>query len=92
MTECQTISSRARFNTLESIVSTDSALASTIKGALRSAESKESYLTFTNRRTFGSGVISSRASVINASVPSAPVKMRVRSKVCRSSLNTWRRS
>ncbi|MNH37925.1 hypothetical protein D3C79_988900 [compost metagenome] len=74
------------------MVSTDSALASTMKGALRRAESKESYFTLTRRRTFGSGVISSRASVINASVPSAPVRMRVRSKVCRSSLNTCRRS
>ena len=92
LTECQTISSRARFSTFESTVSTDSARASTINGALRSAESKELYLTFTRRRTFGSGVISRRASVIKASVPSDPVSTRVRSNWLRSSLKTWRRS
>ena len=67
---------------------TDSAFASTMKGALRSAESKESYLTLTNRRTFGRRVISSRASVINANVPSEPVRMRVRSNSVISSLKT----
>ena len=88
LTECQTISSRARFSTLESTVSTESARASTINGALRSAESKESYLTFTRRRTLGKRVISSRASVIKASVPSEPVRMRVRSNSVISSLKT----
>ena len=91
LTECQTISSRA-FRTFESTVSTDSARASTINGALRSAESKELYLTFTRRRTFGNRVISRRASVMKASVPSDPVSTRVRSNWLISSLKTCRRS
>lgn len=72
LTECQTISSRARFNTLESTVSTESAFAFTKNGALRNAESNESYFTFTKLRCFGMGVISSVASVIKAKVPSEP--------------------
>ncbi len=72
LTVFQTMSCFARFNTFESIVSTDNACASTIIGALRSAESKLSYLILTNVRDFGMGVMFSLASAINASEPSAP--------------------
>ena len=70
------MSSLARFNTFESMVSTDNAWAATIIGALRNAESKLSYLILTNVRDFGIGVIFNLASTIKAKDPSAPHNKR----------------
>ena len=82
----------AKFSTLESTVSTESALALTIKGALRNAASKELYLMLINVRCCGSGIKSNVASQIKASEPSEPVKMRVRLNSLKSSLNTFFKS
>ncbi|MNI69428.1 hypothetical protein D3C73_1251730 [compost metagenome] len=49
-TECQMMSARASPSTRESTVSTDRAWACTIKGALRRADGKLSYLTLTRVR------------------------------------------
>ncbi|CRZ51716.1 Uncharacterised protein [Vibrio cholerae] len=91
-TLCQIMSSLARLSTFESTVSTDKAFASTIKGALRSAESKLSYFTFTNVRALGIGVKLSLASVINASEPSAPHNTRVISKRSSASFRAFFKS
>ena len=91
-TECQIISCLARFKTLESTVSTESALAFTIKGALRNAASKERYLILMSVRYCGIGRRLSLASQINAREPSEPVRILVRLNSLSSSLNTFLRS
>ena len=91
-TECQIISSRARFNTLLSTVSTDVARASTKKGEWRSAESKLSYLIFISVLNSAMGVRFNLASVTIPSEPSDPVISLLISKVCKSSLSTCSRS
>ena len=92
LTEFQIISSFARFNTLESTVSTDKALAFTIKGALRKAASNELYLILISVRYCGRGVRLSVASQINANDPSEPVKIRVRLNSVSSWLKTFFKS
>ena len=91
-TECQIISCLARFSTLESTVSTERALAFTIKGALRSAASNELYFTLIKVRYLGIGNKLSLASQINAREPSDPVKIRVRLNSLSSLLKTFLRS
>ena len=91
-TECQIISSRARFNTLLSTVSTEVARASTKNGEWRSAESKLSYFIFMRVLNSAIGVRFNFASVTMPKEPSDPVIKRLISKVCKSSLSTCSRS
>ena len=77
---------------MESTVSTERALAFTIKGALRRAASNELYFTLIKVRYLGIGNKLSLASQINASEPSEPVKIRVRLNSLSSLLKTFLRS
>ena len=91
-TECQMMSCFAKFNTLESTVSTDKALAFNIIGAERSAASNELYLMLISVRYFGIGRRLSFASQIKASEPSEPVRIRVRLNSLSSLLKTFFKS
>ena len=86
------ISSRAKFKTLLSTVSTDVARASTKNGEWRNAESKLSYLIFIRVLNSAIGVRFNLASVTMPNDPYEPVIKRLMSKVSKSSLRTCSKS
>ena len=82
----------AKFNTFESIVSTEVAFASTKNGEWRKAESKLSYLILISVLNVGIGVKFNLASQTIANEPSEPVTRRDKSICVKSSFKTFSKS